>query len=133
MLVEDELQSSSGVGILGSMNYEGSSIGQAFACVYHQIQKLKIPHLQYRIDLAEQSLKDFRELRQILSGDENEGWIGTDLDGTLAKYSGWSEDIGEPIGPMISKVKRWLAEGKEGRILTARGSQGSNKYEQPMN
>jgi len=62
----------------------------------------------------------------------DEGWIGVDLDGTLAKYSGWGEDIGEPIPKMIQRVKRWLAEGKEVRILSARGSVQPNKFEQLM-
>jgi phosphoribosylamine--glycine ligase len=132
---EGELTSSHGVGILGVMNYEGRSIGQAFACVYHQIAKLKIPNLQYRTDLAEQSLKDYRELHHILTGEDGE-WIGVDLDGTLAEYSGWSNEIGAPIPKMIQRVKRWIAEGKEVRILTARGSvdgQGASaKYEQLM-
>ena len=121
-LVDEELKSAPGVGILGVMNYEGASIGQAFACVYHQISKLKIPNLQYRTDMAEQCLKDFRELRRILSGEEDAGWIGVDLDGTLAEYSGWSNDIGEPIPKMVQRVKRWISEGKEVRVFTARGS-----------
>jgi phosphoribosylamine---glycine ligase len=135
MLVEDELQSAGGVGTLGVMNYEGRSIGQAFACVYHQISKLKIPNLQYRTDLCEQCLKDYRELRQILTDDDGE-WIGVDLDGTLARYSGWSNEIGEPIPEMVRRVKRWIAEGKEVRIFTARGSVdgagGAAKYVQLM-
>lgn len=50
------------------------------------------------------------------------GWIGVDLDGTLAHYDGWqgSLHIGEPIPLMLARVKRWLAEGKEVRIVTAR-------------
>jgi hypothetical protein len=49
-------------------------------------------------------------------------WIGVDLDGTLAVYTEWSGpcDIGEPIGPMVERVKGWLAEGKDVRIFTAR-------------
>jgi hypothetical protein len=50
------------------------------------------------------------------------GWIGVDLDGTLAKYEGWRgiEHIGEPIGPMVQRVKAWLDSGVEVRIFTAR-------------
>lgn len=50
------------------------------------------------------------------------GWIGVDLDGTLAKYDGWKGPgfIGEPVPAMVERVKRWLAEGKEVRIFTAR-------------
>jgi phosphoribosylamine--glycine ligase len=121
MLNEEELTSSHGVGILGVMNYEGRSIGQAFACVYHQISKLKIPNLQYRTDLTEQCLKDYRELQNILTGEDG-SWIGVDLDGTLAEYSEWSNEIGEPVPKMVQRVKRWISEGKEVRVLTARGS-----------
>jgi hypothetical protein len=48
------------------------------------------------------------------------GWIGVDLDGTLAEYHGASNDIGKPIRPMVNRVKRWLKEGREVRIVTAR-------------
>lgn len=50
------------------------------------------------------------------------GWIGVDLDGTLAKYGTWVDPthIGEPIAPMLERVKRWVAEGREVRIFTAR-------------
>lgn len=50
------------------------------------------------------------------------GWIGVDLDGTLAHYDGWvSEDhIGAPIPIMVERVKSWLDEGKDVRIFTAR-------------
>lgn len=52
----------------------------------------------------------------------SEGWIGIDLDGTLAEYLGWQGmgHIGEPIAPMVERVKAWLAEGKDVRIFTAR-------------
>lgn len=51
-----------------------------------------------------------------------EGWIGVDLDGTLAEYDHWCgpEHIGAPIAPMVERVKRWLSAGREVRILTAR-------------
>lgn len=50
------------------------------------------------------------------------GWIGVDLDGTLAHYDGWKgpEHIGEPIPRMVERVKAWIAEGKDVRIFTAR-------------
>ena len=50
------------------------------------------------------------------------GWIGVDLDGTLARYEGWRgiEHIGEPVKPMVERVRNWLAEGREVRIFTAR-------------
>lgn len=50
------------------------------------------------------------------------GWIGVDLDGTLAYYDKWVGDshIGAPVPKMLERVKRWLAEGQEVRIMTAR-------------
>jgi hypothetical protein len=50
------------------------------------------------------------------------GWIGVDLDGTLAFYDHWrgNEHIGKPIPAMLQRVKAWLAEGQEVRIVTAR-------------
>lgn len=51
------------------------------------------------------------------------GWIGVDLDGTLAYYDHWRgiEHIGEPILPMLERVRRWVwDEGKDVRIFTAR-------------
>lgn len=50
------------------------------------------------------------------------GWIGVDLDGTLAEYHGWKGEkhIGAPIPAMVARVKAWIAEGKEVRIFTAR-------------
>lgn len=52
----------------------------------------------------------------------NTGWIGVDLDGTLAHYDDWRgiEHIGSPIEPMVARVRMWLAEGQEVRIFTAR-------------
>lgn len=51
------------------------------------------------------------------------GWIGVDLDGTLAHYEGWDDGkIGYPITRMVERVKKWLAEGKDVRIMTARVS-----------
>jgi hypothetical protein len=45
-----------------------------------------------------------------------------DLDGTLAHYDGFkgAAIIGEPIAPMVERVKRWLEQGKTVKIFTAR-------------
>jgi len=50
------------------------------------------------------------------------GWIGVDLDGTLAEYGGWQgiNHIGAPIPKMVTRVRRWLDQGREVRIFTAR-------------
>jgi hypothetical protein len=53
------------------------------------------------------------------------GWIGVDLDGTLAETDDerWTKDptfVGPPVPAMLARVKRWLAEGCNVRIMTAR-------------
>ena len=53
---------------------------------------------------------------------ESAGWVGVDLDGTLAvwdEYRG-AHHIGAPIPKMVERVKRWLAAGMDVRIVTAR-------------
>jgi hypothetical protein len=54
--------------------------------------------------------------------EKGEGWIGVDLDGTMAHYDEFMGDdhVGEPIQPMIERVRQWLDEGKDVRIFTAR-------------
>jgi hypothetical protein len=54
--------------------------------------------------------------------DNRLGWIGMDLDGTLAHYSPTQGDydIGEPIPAMMETVHKLLAQGREVRIFTAR-------------
>lgn len=53
-----------------------------------------------------------------------QGWIGVDLDQTLAYYDRWRghEHIGAPVPAMVERVKRWLQEGYEVRVFTARVS-----------
>lgn len=49
------------------------------------------------------------------------GWIGVDLDGTLAEYHGWNGGaIGAPVPAMLARVKEWLAKGQQVKIFTAR-------------
>ncbi len=43
-------------------------------------------------------------------------FVGVDFDGTLV---GEKENMGEPIMPMVNRVKEWLAEGMDVRIFTA--------------
>lgn len=52
------------------------------------------------------------------------GWIGVDLDGTLAIDESNDPDngIGDPVPAMLARVKKWVAEKQEVRILTARVS-----------
>jgi hypothetical protein len=55
-------------------------------------------------------------------GQAHEGWIGVDFDGTLAEYDTWqgANACGKPIPLMVDRVKQWLAEGLNVRIVTAR-------------
>lgn len=53
-------------------------------------------------------------------------WIGVDLDETLALYTGGAGGltvIGDPIPKMVERVKKWIDEGNEVKIMTARVSQ----------
>lgn len=61
----------------------------------------------------------------------SKGWIGVDLDGTLAHYEGWQgrEHIGEPIPKMRDRVLRWIREGREVRVFTARVSAGPDSQD----
>lgn len=49
-------------------------------------------------------------------------WIGVDLDGTLAQYDHYRgpDHIGDPVEPMLERVKGWLEEGRLVKVLTAR-------------
>ena len=57
------------------------------------------------------------------------GWIGVDFDGTLAHYDKWTgwNQFGEPIPLMVERVRAWLAEGVEVRIMTARVTVDENE------
>jgi len=52
------------------------------------------------------------------------GYIAVDFDRTLAVYDHYEgpDKLGEPIPKMVKRVKKWLAEGKEVKIMTARVS-----------
>lgn len=52
---------------------------------------------------------------------EGKGWIGADLDGTMAKQEGkFTGKIGAPVPRMIDRVKRLLNKGEDVRVFTAR-------------
>lgn len=51
------------------------------------------------------------------------GWIGVDLDGTLAVYDGWKDGtIGAPVPEMLFRVRKWLADGVRVKCMTARAT-----------
>ena len=58
------------------------------------------------------------------------GWIGVDLDGTLAEFHQWEgiHAIGAPVPRMLERVKNWLDEGKDVRIFTARVGPGQSPF-----
>ena len=49
-----------------------------------------------------------------------------DLDGVLAEHEDWHgvTVIGRPIPAMLRRVKKWLAEGNDVTIFTARAGEG---------
>lgn len=128
-----EIKSTGESGCLGVVNGYGDTVDEAFADAYLRVEKVKVKKLQYRTDLLEVFTEEYRKLENLLKGnslDDIPGWYGFDLDGTLAKYSKWSEDIGAPQPKIIERAKELIKEGNEVRILTARGSVQSGKYEQ---
>lgn len=54
--------------------------------------------------------------------DKGHGWIGVDLDGTLAHYDKFRGEgfVGPPVEAMVKRVRKWIQEGKEVRLFTAR-------------
>ena len=54
---------------------------------------------------------------------QDKGWIGFDLDGTLAEYEPGQgiSTIGKPIPKMVERLKRHIKQGYEVKIFTARG------------
>ncbi|SEQ31706.1 hypothetical protein SAMN05216522_102129 [Rosenbergiella nectarea] len=51
------------------------------------------------------------------------GWVGVDLDGTLAEYPPQNGGvIGDAIPDMVERVLKWHAEGVELRIFTVRAT-----------
>lgn len=58
------------------------------------------------------------------------GWIAVDLDHTLAKYKSGDAGkgmIGAPVPVMVERVKQWIRDGFEVRIMTARWGDTANQ------
>lgn len=51
-----------------------------------------------------------------------QGWIGVDLDGTVAHYDQWrgDEHVGAAIPAMVERIHGWLQAGVHVKIFTAR-------------
>lgn len=71
---------------------------------------------------AEAILAAEKRVAEAFEKGKADGWIGVDLDGTLAHYAGWvgPDHIGEPIPAMLARVQQWIAEGRTVKIFTAR-------------
>jgi phosphoribosylamine---glycine ligase len=124
-----QIKSTGKSGVLGVMNGFGDTPDEAFADAYLRVEKVKAKKLQYRNDLLEVLTDEYNKLRQLLT-ESDSGWIGFDLDGTLANYSEWSEEIGEPFPEIVERAKLHVSSGDWVKILTARGSVQPGKYEQ---
>lgn len=63
-----------------------------------------------------------------MANNANKGWVGFDLDGTLAELTVWggADCIGKPIPNMVEKVKKLLSQGVPVKILTARVASNSS-------
>lgn len=53
---------------------------------------------------------------------DREGWIGVDLDGTLAEWNDQTGPsyIGPPVPAMVNRVKAWIDAGRQVKVVTAR-------------
>ena len=73
-----------------------------------------------KMELAERQARLARNVDT--HGEDGEGWIGFDLDGTLAKYDGWHgiDHIGEPIKPIVELITKLHKQGRRVKIFTAR-------------
>lgn len=60
---------------------------------------------------------------------DDKDWIGVDFDATLAEHVSGSgvAKLGKPIPAMVTRVKKWLREGKTVKIFTARVGNKSEK------
>ena len=59
-----------------------------------------------------------------MAQDESKKSIAVDLDGTLAEYTGWKgiNHIGKPLKPMVNRIYKWISEGYQVKIFTARAA-----------
>ena len=63
-------------------------------------------------------------------GDGSDHWIGVDFDGTLVTYDRFRgvTHVGDPIWPMIDRVKAWVEAGVTVKIFTARVGPGPEQH-----
>lgn len=88
------------------------------------IDALKDIHNQFGGQQSAAIMQEYLNAHGVSQTQDSKGWIGVDLDGTLAIYDGWKgvEHIGEPIPEMLNRVKEWIENGQQVKIFTARAS-----------
>jgi hypothetical protein len=100
------------------------------------VKKGALPHLDGNSDLAGHHFA-FRTLefstadkKQIwihtgapgpVDQSDGRGWYGVDFDGSIAKHTG-DLSLGAPVPRMVKRVKKWLRQGRDVRIFTARAA-----------
>lgn len=95
------------------------------AMAYYDQRDKHVAALKHIQMLEEREAAREREAEEAkLSFVDSPGWIGVDLDGTLAHYEGWqgADHIGQPIPAMMDRVRGWLAAGQVVKIFTARAA-----------
>ena len=58
----------------------------------------------------------------LLHEDKSKEWLGVDFDGTMSVYDRFkgNNHVGPPIPKMINRIKRWLSDGENVKVFTAR-------------
>lgn len=77
--------------------------------------------MQRFVNIAERN----KELLEVSNGEAPHGkWLAVDLDGTLAQYHGWVNEvyIGEPVASIVAAINARRAAGWKVAIFTARVS-----------
>lgn len=89
---------------------------------FTQSMELRVQPVVIAVRSKRLGLKIILKMEGISKMSEIKGWIGVDLDGTLAEYHGWlgENHIGKPIPLMVDRVRQWLSDGKIVKIFTAR-------------
>lgn len=64
-LQDGKLSTSGGYGIVGVMNANGKSAKESFENAYKKLKRVKVTDGQFRNDLAETCIKDYRRLRRL--------------------------------------------------------------------
>jgi len=80
------------------------------------------PHLRYTPEEIKRIVEEEVEGTVKEYGGVPKGWIGFDLDGTLAIYDDWNsiDHIGEPMPLTVALAAEYLKQGFRLKIMTAR-------------